>query len=173
MCPVCPHRLTKELKGYSYENGLFFLKKKRCQNCYKSRIIELLTVDGTWIYRFEPQRGVNYNNGCAKIKLSLPPQKKNARGNVLNAIFFEFRLSHCSSAKALKVKGTFYKNNVVSKMEKNNIDLRGVCLIYDTAVANHCKLVHYFLETETVVQLHNPHYSPELSPCDFFLFFFY
>ena len=31
-------------------------------------------------------------------------------------------------------------------------------------------MVHDFLETETVVQLPNPPYSPESSPCDYFLF---
>ena len=35
--------------------------------------------------------------------------------------------------------------------------------------AHKCKLDQDFLEKETVVQLHNPSYSPDLSPCDFFL----
>ena len=46
-------------------------------------------------------------------------------------------------------------------------DLRGLRLILDNASAHKCKLVQDFLETETVVQLSNPPYSPDLSPCDF------
>ena len=36
----------------------------------------------------------------------------------------------------------------------------------DNAGANTYKLVQDFLERETVVQLYNPPYSPDLSPCD-------
>ena len=34
----------------------FFLFLKKCQHCEKSKISELLTVGGTWIYEFESQR---------------------------------------------------------------------------------------------------------------------
>ena len=55
-------------------------------------------------------------------------------------------------------------------MKKHATGLRGVCLINDNIGASKCKLVQDFLETETVVQLPNPPYSPVLSPCDFFPF---
>ena len=44
---------------------------------------------------------------------------QNAPGKVSHALFYEFWLAHCSclSAKARKVKGKFYKNNVASKMK--------------------------------------------------------
>ena len=48
--------------------------------------------------------------------------------------------------------------------------LRDVCLIHDNACAHKRKLDQDFLETETMVWLHNPSYSPDLSPCDFSLF---
>ena len=48
--------------------------------------------------------------------------------------------------------------------------LKGVFLIHDNAGACKCKLINEFLETETVVQLHNPPYSPDSRPCDFFMF---
>ena len=48
--------------------------------------------------------------------------------------------------------------------------LRGLCLIHDNAPAHKCVLVQDFLKEETVVQLSHPSYSPDLSPCDFFLF---
>ena len=65
---------------------------------------------------------------------------------------------------------------MLSKMEgkheksKHLADLRGLCPILVNASAHKCKLVQDFLETETVVLLHNPPYSPDLSPCYFFLF---
>ena len=47
--------------------------------------------------------------------------------------------------------------------------LRGLCLIYDNAPAHKCVPVQDFLKEEKVVQLFHPPYSPDLSPCDFFL----
>ena len=48
--------------------------------------------------------------------------------------------------------------------------LRGLCLIHDHAPAHKCVLVQDFLKQEKVVQLSHPPLSPDLSPCDFFLF---
>ena len=48
--------------------------------------------------------------------------------------------------------------------------LRGLCLIHDNAPAYKCVLVQDFLKEEKIVQLSHPPYSPDLSPCDFFLF---
>ena len=87
-------------------------------------------------------------------------------------------IDHCSSlsVKARQVTGKFYKNSLVSKMKKKHekskhaTDLRGLCLIHENACAHKCELVPDFLEMETVVQIHNPSYSPDLSACDFFLF---
>ena len=69
----------------------------------------------------------------------------------------------------------FYKNNLGSKWNikheesKHATDLRGLCLIHNNACAQKCKLVHDFLETETVVQLHHPSYSSDMCSCDLFL----
>ena len=48
--------------------------------------------------------------------------------------------------------------------------LRGLCLIHDNTTAHKCALVQDFLKEEKVVQLSHPLYSPDLSPCDVFLF---
>ena len=47
--------------------------------------------------------------------------------------------------------------------------ITGVCPICDNAGAQNSKLVEDFLETETVVELPNPPYSPDLNHCDVFL----
>ena len=43
--------------------------------------------------------------------------------------------------------------------------------MHNNAGVHKCKLVQDIFETETVVQLSNPPYSPDWSPCDFFLLF--
>ena len=46
----------------------------------------------------------------------------------------------------------------------------GVHLLHDDASSHKCEVVKYFLTSEKVIVLNHPPYSPDLSPCDFFLF---
>ena len=46
----------------------------------------------------------------------------------------------------------------------------GVHLIHDNAFSHKFEVVKSFLASEKVKVLNHPHYSPDLSPCDFFLF---
>ena len=46
----------------------------------------------------------------------------------------------------------------------------GVHLLHDNASCHKCEVVKSFLASEKVKVLNHPPYSPDLSPCDFFLF---
>ena len=46
----------------------------------------------------------------------------------------------------------------------------GVHLLHDNASSHKCAVVKSFLASEKVKVLNQPPYSPDLSPCDFFLF---
>ena len=46
----------------------------------------------------------------------------------------------------------------------------GVHLLHDNASSHKCEVVKSFLASEKVKVLKHPPYSPDLSPCDFFLF---
>ena len=46
----------------------------------------------------------------------------------------------------------------------------GVHLLHDNASSHKCEIVKSFLASEKVKVLNHPPYSPDLSPCDFFLF---
>ena len=55
-----PYRLTKEQKGYSYENGNCLEKSiKSVKTMTNLEYQNTPTVDGTWIYTCEPLRRVN------------------------------------------------------------------------------------------------------------------
>ena len=68
-----------------------------------------------------------------------------------------------------KVTGRFYKNSVRKKVNEFYNKKRpskgwpGVYLLHDNASSHKC-------EVEKVKVLNHPPYSPDLSPCDFFLF---
>ena len=46
----------------------------------------------------------------------------------------------------------------------------GVHLLHDNASSHKCEVIKSFLASEKVKVLNHPPYSPDLSPCDFFLF---
>ena len=80
----------------------------------------------------------------------------------------------CPSAHT--VTGRFYKNSVLMKVKEFYNKKRpskgwsGVHLLHDNASSHKCEVVKSFLAFEKVKVLNHPPYSPDLSPCYFFLF---
>ena len=76
----------------------------------------------------------------------------------------------------LTVTGRFYKNSVLKKVKEFYNKKRpgkgwsGVHLLHDNASSHKCAVVKSFLASEKVEVLNHPPYSPDLSPCDVFLF---
>ena len=74
------------------------------------------------------------------------------------------------------VTGRFYKNSVLKKVKEFYNKKRpskgwsGVHLLHNNASSHKCEVVKSFLASEKVKVLNHPPYSPDLSPCDFFLF---
>ena len=56
------------------------------------------------------------------------------------------------------------------KKKRPSVGLKGTFLLHDNAPAHKCKVVVDFLDKEKVKVIKHPPYSPDLSPCDFFLF---
>ena len=74
------------------------------------------------------------------------------------------------------VTGRFYKKSVLKKVKEFYNKKRpskrwsGVHLLHDNASSHKCEVVKSFLASEKVKVLNHLSYSPDLSPCDFFLF---
>ena len=74
------------------------------------------------------------------------------------------------------VTGRFYKNSELKKVKEFYNKKRpskgwsGIHLLHDKASSHKCEVVKSFLASEKVKVLNHPPYSPDLSPCDFFLF---
>ena len=74
------------------------------------------------------------------------------------------------------VTGRFYKNSVRKKVKEFYNKKRpskgwsGVHLLHDNASSHKCEVDKSFLASEKVKVLNHPPYSPDLNPCDFFLF---
>ena len=80
----------------------------------------------------------------------------------------------CPSGHTVTVR--FYENSVLRKVNEFYNKKRpskgwsGVHLLHDNASSHKCEVVKSFLAFENVNVLNHPSYSPDLSPCDFFLF---
>ena len=72
------------------------------------------------------------------------------------------------------VTGRFYNNSVLKKEFYNKKrpckGCSGVHFLRDNASSHKCEVVKSFLASEKVKLLNHSLYSPDLSPCDFFLF---
>ena len=58
----------------------------------------------------------------------------------------------------------------VYNKKRPNKEWSGVHLLHDNASSHNSEVVKSFLASEKVKVLNHPPYSPDLSPCDFFLF---
>jgi histone-lysine N-methyltransferase SETMAR len=74
--------------------------------------------------------------------------------------------------KGKSVNAKFYKGKTIHKLKKYfknrrpATGIRGVRLLHDNISSNKAAIVN----TKNVVELPHPSCSPELAPCDFFLF---
>ena len=74
------------------------------------------------------------------------------------------------------VTGQFHKNSVLKKVNEFYNKKRpskgwsGVHLLHYNASSHKCEVVKSFLASGKVKVLNHPPYSPDLSPCDFFLY---
>ena len=83
----------------------------------------------------------------------------------------KFRSNLFSLSKVIESSSWFshiHSTLTVRKMKNKTSFKKSVS--YDNAPAHKCVLVQDFLKEEKVVQLSHPPYSPDLGPCDFFLF---
>ena len=78
--------------------------------------------------------------------------------------------------KGKSLNAKFYKGKLLHKLKKYFLNrrqatgLRGVRLLHDNASSHKAAIVRECLKQEKVVELPHPPYSPDLAPCDFFLF---
>ena len=84
-------------------------------------------------------------------------------------ISFELLSGWPSSFKLKQMQSYTLTNLLVTLEYGPSKGWSGVHLLHDNASSHKCELKS-FLASEKVEVLNNPPYSPDLSPCDFFLF---
>ena len=125
---------------------------------------------------FEPQRRADNKQCKRKDQKRLCIAKRTISSKKMFAIFFNpsgpVVQAPCPSGHT--VTGQFYKNSVLKKVfykkKRSSKGWSGVHLLHDNASSHKCEVVKSFLASEKVKVLNHPPYSPDLSPCDVFLF---
>lgn len=172
-----PHLLTDAQKNRRVEMAKKLLKIYPKYS--KKAFTNVVTGDETWVHYYEPKRKVS-NRIWATKNTRRPSIAKRLRTvkKVLYAIFFTTNGPAMQTAvpKGRTVTGKFYKNVVLRKLKKYyqkrrpKTGLKYVRLLHDNAPAHKARIVTDFLESEKVTVLPHPPYSPDLAPCDYFLF---
>ena len=172
-----PHLLIEEQKIQRLKYARELLKTYK--GCNSRVISNLLTGDETWVHMFEPQRRADNKHWKRKDrKCPCIAKRTISSKKMLYAIFFN------SSGPVVQVPcpsghtviGRFYKNSVLKKVKEFYNKKRPskgwseVHLLHDNASSHKCEVVKSFLASEKVKVLNHPPNSPDLSPCDFFLF---
>ena len=172
-----PHLLTDEQKQERLKCSKNLLKQFR--NCDNRKFSDMLTGDETWVYMFEPQRRADNKQWRSKTqKRPVVCKRQKSAKKVLYTIFFNScgPVVQIPSETGKSITGKFYKDVVLKKVKKfykkkrPSVGLKGTFLLHDNAPAHKCKVVVDFLDKEKVKVIKHPPYSPDLSPCDFFLF---
>ena len=172
-----PHILTNEQKQTRVRVAKRLLKM--FPKFDKKKMANIVTGDETWVYFFEPHRKAANKIWAVKhLKRPCIARRVQSAKKVLYAIFFDIKghVIQIVVPKGRGITGKFYKNCVLKKLKSYYIKRRpktgfkNIRLLHDNAPAHKSKIVTEFLRSERVTVLPHPPYSPDLAPCDFFLF---
>ena len=171
-----PHKLTDEQK----------LKRlTACQrnldlvNSGKLRLCDIITGDESWIYHRKIEKRAMNSSWVAEGETPRTVVKRDRfEPKSMFAIFFKSTgalVVRCVN-KGETVDNEFYIENCLTPLVKKLTKLRkksGVTnmkLLHDNARPHVHKNVRNFLENQGIGLVEHPPYSPDLAPCDFWLF---
>ena len=133
----------------------------------------------TWIYHFQP-------NSKAKSKVWVSSEGDRlviachckTSNCMLYVIFFDLKgpVLQIPVPKGSSATGKFYTESVLTQLVDFNqkcrprTGVRSIKLLHDNAPAHKSAMVQEYLKESGLDVLDHPPYSPDLSPCDFWLF---
>ena len=140
---------------------------------------EIVAVDETWIYHFQPdskaKNKVWVSSEGDRPVMALCCKTSN---RMLYAIFFDSKgpVLQIPVLKGSSVTGKFHRESLLTQLvdfyQKRRLGT-GVCsikLLHDNAPAHNSATVQEYLRESGLDVLDHPPHSPNLSPCDFWLF---
>ena len=172
-----PHLLTDEQKQSRVRLASQVIEKY--DKCDPRRLEEIATGNETWIYHFQPD-----SKAENKVWISSEGDRPvivcrcKTSNRMLYAIFFDSKgpVLQIPVPKGSSVTGKFYREGVLSQLvnfyqkRRPHTGFRSINLHRDNAPAHKSATVQEYLIESGFDVLDHPPYSPDLSPCDFWLF---
>ena len=172
-----PHLLTDEQKHSWVRLASQVIEKN--DECDPRRLKEIVTGDETWIYHFQPASKAK-NKVCVSSEGDRPviAGRCKTSNRMLYAIFFDSKgpVLQIPVPKGSSVTGKFYRESVLTQLvdfyqkRRPRTGVRSIKLLHDNAPAHKSTTVQEYLKESGLDVLDHPPYSPDLSPCDFWLF---
>ena len=167
--------LTPEQKKDRVENASVLLPsfKNRDSRCLR----EVVTEDETWLYFFEPDNTLNKMWLGENNKCSVVARRRRSVRRAMYVLFFDSYgiVARVAVPENCSVTRTFYCDFVLSAVvnhyqtKRPRAGVRRIKILHDTAPAHRSAVVKSYLEEFHIQVLPHPPYSPDLSPCDFWL----
>ena len=176
LCKICahwvPHLLTDEQKQSRVRLASQVIEKY--DKCDPHRLEEIVTGDETWIYPFQPDSKAKNkvwvsSEGDRPVIMRL----RKTSNCMLYATFFDSKgpVLQIPVPKGSSVTGKFYRESILTQLvdfyqkRRPRTGVRGIKL-----PAHKSATVQEYLKESGFDVLDHPPYSPDLSPCDFWLF---
>ena len=156
---------SQALLSRAIEGGLEFLRG-------------IVTGAETWLYLYQPETKQQSSAWAAtqEEREAKPKQDRYCR-KVMVLVFFDSEgiVYHRYLAQGQRVTTDVYVDvlkNVVDAVRKKRLEHvpRGWTLLHDNARVHTSAKVRSFIQRNNIKVLDHPAYSPDLSPCDYFLF---
>ena len=168
-----PHVLTEENKKNRVEIS------KQLLEILENGFQNIVTGDETWIYYFTVSSKES-NKTWVEVGENRPQITRTAQNSKkrMFCIFFSTDgiVARIVVPKGQTVTGKYYVNHVLPKVFENFKEItkrktvRHLMLQHDNAAPHKANIVKEYLSENKVKILSHPPYSPDLAPCDFFLF---
>jgi histone-lysine N-methyltransferase SETMAR len=168
-----PHKLSADHKANRVEISKQLLEV--LENGYDN----IITGDETWMYFFTVSS--KESNKVWLEKDEDRPQIVRTAKNSKKRMFVFFYtvegvVARIAVQKGKTVNADLYKNHILPEVFSKFMEKRGrttvrdVMLHHDNAAPHKAGIVTEYLKAERVKLLPHPPYSPDLAPCDFYLF---
>lgn len=150
-----------------------------CDRNDRNFIHSIITGDETWVYGYDPETKAQ----SSQWKSPNSPRPKKTRQSrsvckTLLTVFFDIRgIVHHEFAPHGQTVTKEYYREVLRRLRDAVRRRRPMLhqsgewrLHHDNAPAHTAQLVQQFLAKHNIIQVPQPPYSPDMAPCDFFLF---
>lgn len=171
-----PKLLTEEQRNVRATISRSHLRRNRTDSSFLERIV---AGDETWVYSWDPE--TKAQSAEWRSPGSPRPQKairKQTSLKVMHIMFFDVHgvLLNWAVPPGTRVNGPYYQWVIREKLrpairrKRRQLLENGVILLHDNAPVHVTRSLLDMLDAWDWEVLQHPPYSPDLSPCDFFLF---